>query len=65
MFLFRNDDAYISMLNHSSVLRYRLAFLMVGCMAMMSLLWYTQQEQKEMDAEKSRRGKTGKRSRTI
>jgi two-component system LytT family sensor kinase len=53
MFLFKNDNAYLSMLNLSSMLRYSTAFLMLGCMATISLLWYTQQEQKEMDKRKA------------
>jgi LytS/YehU family sensor histidine kinase len=53
MFLFKNNSAYISMLNDSSVLRFAMAFLMLGCMATISLLWYTQQEQKEMDKRKA------------
>jgi len=50
---FSTDDAYMDMLKQSSVLRYGIAFLMVSCMAMMSLSWYTQQEQKETDARKA------------
>lgn len=41
------------LLRQSSVLRYAVAFLMLGCMGMMSLSWYTQQEQKETDARKT------------
>ncbi len=51
--LFSNDEAYMHFLKQSSVLRYGIAFLMVGCMAMMSLSWYTQQEQKDTDTRKS------------
>jgi two-component system, LytTR family, sensor kinase len=50
---FSSDDAYMQMLRQSSNLRYGIAFLMVGCMAMMSLSWYTEQEQKETDARKA------------
>lgn len=53
MFLFQNDSIYIDMLHASSILRYSTAFLMLGCMATISLLWYTQLEQKEMDKRKA------------
>jgi two-component system LytT family sensor kinase len=53
MFSFKNDTEYINMLNHSSTLRYSVAFLMLGCMASLSLLFYSQQEQKEMDKRKA------------
>jgi len=52
-FLFKDDEDYLSMLSHSSILRYSVGFLMLGCMATLSLLWYTQQEQKEMDKRKA------------
>ncbi|GEO11911.1 hypothetical protein SAE01_44070 [Segetibacter aerophilus] len=50
---FSDDESYMIFLKQSYVLRYGIAFLMVGCMAMMSLSWYTQQEQKEADARKA------------
>jgi two-component system LytT family sensor kinase len=53
MFSFKNDTSYINMLNSSSMLRYSIAFLMLGCMAALSLLYYSQQEQKEMDKRKA------------
>ncbi|TDH23109.1 sensor histidine kinase [Segetibacter sp. 3557_3] len=46
------DTEYMALLLRSTSLRYGVAFLMVACMAMMSLLWYTQQEQKETDDRK-------------
>lgn len=39
------NEGYTSFLKQSSGIRYALNFLMIGCMAMFSLLWYTQQEQ--------------------
>jgi two-component system LytT family sensor kinase len=60
MFLFLNDKAYINMLNNSSMLRYSVAFLMLGCMASLSLLFYAQQEQKEMDKRKAEAEKLAK-----
>jgi len=52
MFLFKNDEAYMNMLNNTSMLRYSIAFLMLGCMAAISLLFYSQKEEKEMDKRK-------------
>jgi len=49
---FQHDDAYLSMVSKSSPVRYGIAFLILGCMATMCLLWFTQKEQKEMDARK-------------
>jgi LytS/YehU family sensor histidine kinase len=58
--LLNDDEVYITILRQSSFIRYAVAFLMVGCMAMMSLLWYTQQEQKEADARKTEAEKMAK-----
>lgn len=49
---YKKDETYLSMLHNSLTLRYSVAFLMLGCMSTISLLWYTQQEQKEMDKRK-------------
>lgn len=51
--LFRQNELYLAMLRQSSSLRFGVAFLMVSCMAMMGLTWYTQEEQKETDARKT------------
>lgn len=51
--LFKDDQAYMIMLRQSSSLRFGVAFLMVSCMAMMSLTWYTQEEQKETNTRKT------------
>ncbi|HLK29847.1 MAG TPA: histidine kinase [Puia sp.] len=50
--LFKHENPYLELVNRSSTIRYGIAFLMLGCMAMMCLLWFTQKEQKEMDARK-------------
>jgi len=50
--LFKKDEAYMAIFYSSMSIRYCTAFLLVGCMALLSLLWYTQQEQKENDARK-------------
>jgi sensor histidine kinase YesM len=51
--LFKNDTAYVQSLRQSSNIRFGIAFLINGCMAMISLLWHTQMEQKITDARKA------------
>jgi two-component system, LytTR family, sensor kinase len=51
-FFFKEDAPYLSLVNKSSTVRYGIAFLILGCMSTMCLLWFTQKEQKEMDARK-------------
>ena len=51
--LYRNDVVYHGFLASTSTVRYGIAFLMLGCMATLCLLWFTQKEQKEMDARKT------------
>jgi two-component system, LytTR family, sensor kinase len=48
---------YSEMLSHSMPIRFGIGFLLLGCITMISILWYNQQEQKEnenrkVDAEK-------------
>jgi len=51
---FLDDDAqYINQLNQTSGIRFGIGFLLVSCIAMMSLLWYNQEEQKLMNARKA------------
>lgn len=50
-------EGYSELLHHSLSIRFSIAFLLLGCVTMMSILWYNQQEQKEkedreFDAEK-------------
>lgn len=56
-FLFKillNDDGhYLNQLHHASGIRFGIGFLLVSCIAMMSLLWYNQEEQKLMNARKT------------
>ena len=40
-------------LTQSSNIRFGIAFLMTGFITMLSLLWFTQQEQNEMDDRKA------------
>ncbi len=51
--IFSDDEQYLLLLKLSSTIRFWIAFLLVGCTAMMSLLWYSQKEQQEMDARKT------------
>jgi len=51
--IFSEDEQYLQLLKQSATIRFWIAFLLVGCMAMMSLLWYSQKEQQEMDARKT------------
>jgi len=46
---FKTDLGYTKSLNQSSNIRFAFGFLMTGCITMLSLLWYTQKEQKVTD----------------
>lgn len=50
--IYKGDTVYLQFLNSSLYIRYVIGFLMIGCMAMMSLLWYTLQEQQESNKRK-------------
>ncbi|MEO8764971.1 MAG: histidine kinase [Ginsengibacter sp.] len=52
-FILPEEDAYTAMIHSSSTIRYAAGFLLISSMSMFSLLWYSQREQKEMDARKS------------
>ena len=43
--LFKTDTAYMSSLAHSSTIRFAIAFLIIGCCTVLSLLWYAQRNQ--------------------
>jgi two-component system, LytTR family, sensor kinase len=45
--IYKQDEAYIDWLRHTSTLRFAFGFLMIGSMTMLSLLWFSQREQKE------------------
>lgn len=51
--LFRHEVTYMALLIHSSTIRFGISLLIIGCMASMSLLWYTQKEQKEIEERKT------------
>lgn len=44
---------YNDLLHHSLSIRFSIAFLLLGCVTMISILWYNQQEQKEKDERKT------------
>ena len=44
---------YTDLLHHSLSIRFSIAFLLLGCVTMISILWYSQQEQKEKDERKT------------
>lgn len=46
-------DGYINLLHHSLSIRFSIAFLLLGCVTMISILWYNQQEQSEQDRRKT------------
>lgn len=52
-YIFKADDHYLDVLGSSLSIRYGVSFLMVSCMSMISLLWYTQQEQQETNSRKA------------
>ena len=51
--IFREGDPYSGVVRSSWSIRYGAGFLMISSMSMFSLLWYSQREQKEMNARKS------------
>jgi len=58
--IYKNDNAYLQLLQHTLVLRYIISFLMIACNTLLSLIWYTQKEQQE---EAERRSDTEKLAR--
>ena len=50
--IFRNDNTYITFLAQSSTIRFGFSFLMIGFMSTICLLWYSQKEQMEIEANK-------------
>ncbi|MBC7886329.1 MAG: histidine kinase [Ferruginibacter sp.] len=51
--LYKDDLAYMRSLSQTSNIRYAIAFLMIGCCTMLSLLWYSQQDQQADNQRKS------------
>lgn len=44
---------YTDILHHSLSIRFSIAFLLLGCVTMISMLWFNQQEQKENESRKA------------
>ena len=51
---------YSDLLHHSLSIRFSITFLLLGCVTMISILWYNQQEQKEKDERKTNAEKLAK-----
>lgn len=51
--LFSRHKEYVDFIHKSMPVRFDIAFLVSGCAAMLSILWYTSQEQKENQQRKS------------
>ncbi|MEJ6982569.1 histidine kinase [Pedobacter sp. P351] len=47
------NDIYVSVIDKSLIIRFCVAFLLISGMGLMSMLWYTQQEQKESEGRKA------------
>ncbi len=59
-FWFNEDEIYLNLLRQSFYIRYITGFLMIGCMSMISLLWYTLLEQQENEQRKEATEKISK-----
>jgi sensor histidine kinase YesM len=46
-------EGYKDLLHHSLSIRFSIAFLLLGCVTMISILWYNQKEQKENEERKT------------
>lgn len=46
-------EGYSNLLQHSLSIRFSIAFLLLGCITLISILWYNQQEQKEKEERKT------------
>ena len=46
-------DGYSELLNHSFSIRFSITFLLLGCVTLISILWYNQKEQKENEERKT------------
>jgi two-component system, LytTR family, sensor kinase len=51
--IYKEDNSYQQFLGNTVVLRYAVAFLMITCNTLLSLLWYTQKEQQEESERKA------------
>ncbi|MBL7748716.1 MAG: histidine kinase [Chitinophagaceae bacterium] len=46
-------EGYTDLLSHSLSIRFSIAFLLLGCVTMISILWFNQKEQKEREERKT------------
>jgi LytS/YehU family sensor histidine kinase len=53
MLVIRDAPDYTSFFSQSLLIRLAVAFLLIGCMALVSVLWYTVQEQHEIEKRKT------------
>jgi len=51
--LYQQNTSYTSLLSASWLIRYCVVFLLIGCMSMLSLLWYALQEQNDIQYRKT------------
>lgn len=58
--IFKEGDRYFSIIHNSWSIRFGAGFLLISSMSMFSLLWYSQQEQKESDGRKRETEKLAK-----
>ena len=47
--IYQHDSVYMHIVSQSSSMRFAVGFLLTGCVTMLSLLWYTQKDQKAMN----------------
>jgi len=50
--LYKEDVSYMRFMSQTSNIRYAIGFLMIGCSTMLSLLWYSQQDQQSENKRK-------------
>ena len=50
--IFKDDTNYTQSLTQSTGIRFGILFLLIGCISMMALLWYTQEEQQIINERK-------------
>jgi hypothetical protein len=51
--IFMHDAQYAQALSESAGFRFGISFLLIACMAIVSMLWYTQKEQKDFNERKA------------
>ncbi len=51
--IFNSDAHYVQSFSQSNGIRFGISFLLIGCFSMMSLLYYTQEEQQTMNERKT------------